>query len=99
MRVEILVSEEILGQILSDIASKRGGHILGIENVRAKFSDEIDMEKKIVRALLPLSEIVGYSKHLRMATKGEGSFVMHFSHFVRISREKQEQILEQSFFF
>jgi translation elongation factor EF-G len=53
--------------------------VIGIRNVRAKFfneddvkSNSIDEKKKCINALIPLSEMVGYTTFLRSLTKGEG---------------------------
>lgn len=42
MAVEIDLPEHNLGEILSDVSSNRGGHILGIKNVIARFPDHLD---------------------------------------------------------
>jgi translation elongation factor EF-G len=79
MNVEISVPDDVVGYILSDITGKRGGSVIGIRNVRAKFfneddvkSNSIDEKKKCINALIPLSEMVGYTTFLRSLTKGEG---------------------------
>lgn len=78
MNVEISVPDEAVGMILSDITGKRGGSVIGIKNVQAKFYDStdaksniIDEKKKCINALIPLSEMVGYTTYLRQLTKGE----------------------------
>ena len=90
MSVEISLPENIIGTVLQDITSKRGGQILGIKSIRARFSDsndtdELDDIRKCLNALIPLSEMVGYSTYLRSVSKGEAQFVMSFSHYERIS--------------
>ena len=40
MTVELSVPEEIVGDLMSDITGKRGGRVLGIKNVKARFSDD-----------------------------------------------------------
>lgn len=78
MNVEISVPDHVVGMILSDITGKRGGQVIGIRNVQAKFIDEndtsaniVDEKKKCINALIPLYEMVGYSTYLRSSTKGE----------------------------
>jgi len=46
-----------------------------------------------MNALIPLSEMVGYSTYLRKISKGEASFVMNFSHYERLSGQKQVEVL------
>jgi len=41
-----------------------------------------------LNALIPLSEMVGYSTYLRSISKGESTFVMNFSHYERLSGPK-----------
>ena len=72
MNVEISIPEHVIGDILSDITGKRNGAVIGIRNVQAKFYDEnnaadniVDEKKRCVNALIPLSEMVGYTTYLR----------------------------------
>ncbi len=68
MSVEIFVPEKFIGDILGDINSKGGK----IENVETK----VDMQ--VVKAILPLSKMFGYSTTVRSLSQGRGSFVMSF---------------------
>ena len=79
MNVEISLPDHSIGDILSDITGKRGGSVIGIRNVQAKFYDEsdsksniVDEKRRCINALIPLSEMVGYTTYLRQVTKGEG---------------------------
>jgi elongation factor G len=91
MTVEIELPEHVLGEILSDISSNRGGHILGIKSVNARFPDhldqsqDLDMSRRCLSALMPLSEMVGYTRFLRSVSKGEATFIMNFSHYEKLS--------------
>ncbi len=71
MSVEIFVPEKFIGDILGDINSKGGK----IENVETK----VDMQ--VVKAILPLSKMFGYSTTVRSLSQGRGSFVMSFLKF------------------
>ena len=42
MKVELEVPEALVGDMMSDITGKRGGHILGINNAKARFTSEPD---------------------------------------------------------
>jgi elongation factor G len=95
MNVEISLPEHCIGDILSDITGKRGGQVIGIRNIQAKFYDEsdstsniVDEKRRCINGLIPLSEMVGYTTYLRQVTKGEGNFVMNFSHYERVSGGK-----------
>lgn len=89
MSVEITLPDHIIGDVLSDISGKRGGRVLGIKSVMARFSDtgddQVDMKRKCLNALIPLSEMVGYTTYLRSISKGEAVFVMNFSHYERLA--------------
>jgi elongation factor G len=103
MAVELNVPEEIIGDIMSDITGQRGGRVLGIMNVKARFSEgedsnQIDQGRKCVFCLIPLSEMVGYNTFLRSRSKGEAFFTMSFSHYEKISGMKQAEILDNPFY-
>jgi len=57
----------------------------------------IDSAKRIIKCILPLSQIIGYSKYLRSVTKGEGKFIMAFSHFQYVGNDKQKEIMNNPF--
>lgn len=97
MKTEIEIPENALSDVLANITGQKGGKILGIHNVKAKFTEEIDIQKRIVKCLVPLSQIIGYSKYLRSITKGEGKFIMTFSHFQVLPEDKQKEVLDNPF--
>lgn len=73
MTVEIFISEALVGDVIGDLNS-RGGKIESIEH---------KMGTNVIKAIVPLSRMFGYSTSLRSATQGRGTFTMHFSHFDR----------------
>ena len=100
MSVELTVPEHLVGDLMSDISGKRGGRILGLKNVQARFTSgdddqDVDESRKGVFALIPLSEMVGYNTYLRSISKGEATFSMSFSHYERVSGMKQVEILDE----
>jgi len=74
MDVEIFVPEDFIGDVIGDLNSRRGK----IESIEHK------MGAQVIKAIVPLAEMFGYSTSLRSATQGRGTFDMHFSHFDRI---------------
>jgi len=84
MKVEVVVPEEFLGDILGQINGRRG-EILGMEarpgNAQA------------VRAMVPLAEMFGYATDLRSATQGRGVFTMEFDHYSRVPENVAKNIL------
>ncbi|MEK6256849.1 MAG: elongation factor G [Chloroflexota bacterium] len=76
MKVEVIVPEEYLGDIVGQLNSRRG-EIQGME-LRPGGAQAIS-------AMVPLAEMFGYATELRSATKGRGVFTMEFDHYARVS--------------
>jgi len=73
MDVEILIPEPFMGDVIGDLNS-RGGKIESIEP---------QMGIQVIKAVVPMANMFGYSTSLRSATQGRGTFTMQFSHFDR----------------
>jgi elongation factor G len=73
MDVEVLIPEPFMGDVIGDLSS-RGGKIGSIEP---------QMGIQVIKAVVPLARMFGYSTSLRSATQGRGTFTMQFSHFDR----------------
>ena len=71
MKAEILVPEEFMGEVISDLNSRQGK----IQNIAKKGPVQV------VTATVPLSKMFGYSTTLRSLTQGRGAFTVHFSHY------------------
>jgi elongation factor G len=84
MRVEVVVPEEFLGDVMGQINSRRG-NIQGME-VRPG-------NAQAVRALVPLAEMFGYATQLRSVTQGRGVFSMEFDHYAPIPQSVAEEIV------
>lgn len=76
MKVEVLVPEEFLGDIIAQLNARRG-EILGME-IRPGNS-------QAVSAMMPLAEMFGYATDLRSASQGRGVFTMEFDHYARVA--------------
>src|SRR5438445_628923 len=70
MKVDVVMPEEHLGDVMGDLASRRG-HILGMEGRGTSQN---------VRAHVPLAEMFGYATELRSMTSGRATYSMEFSH-------------------
>ena len=85
MRVEVVVPEEFLGDVMGQINSRRG-NIQGMEmrpgNAQA------------IRSTVPLAEMFGYATQLRSATQGRGVFSMEFDHYAPVPQSVAEEILQ-----
>ncbi|MBK7317048.1 MAG: elongation factor G [Anaerolineales bacterium] len=85
MKVEVVVPEEYLGDVMGQINSRRG-LIQGME-VRPG-------NAQAVKAMVPLAEMFGYATQLRSATQGRGVFNMEFDHYAPVSQSVAEEILK-----
>jgi elongation factor G len=83
MNVEITVPEDIMGSITGDINSRRG-RIMGME---AKGHNEI------VKAQIPLAEMLKYATELRSLTAGRGTYHMEFSHYEEVPPKAAQIII------
>ncbi|GJQ52233.1 MAG: elongation factor G [Anaerolineaceae bacterium] len=85
MKVEVVVPEEYLGDVMGQINSRRGliqGMEVRLGNAQA------------VRAMVPLAEMFGYATQLRSATQGRGVFNMEFDHYAPVAKSVAEEILK-----
>ena len=79
---EVTVPDDFMGEVMGDLSSRRG-HIAGIES-RAP--------NQVVRALVPLAHMFGYSTDLRSKTQGRASYSMEFSHYEEAPQSVVESI-------
>jgi elongation factor G len=82
MKVDVVMPEEYLGDVMGDLASRRG-HILGMEG-RGTSQD--------VRANVPLAEMFGYATELRSMTSGRATYSMEFSHYAEMPGNLAEAV-------
>ena len=88
MKVEIEIPEENTGDIVGDIASRRG-RIEGMEIIEGT-----GIQK--VRAIVPLAEMFGYATDIRSKTQGRGTFSMEFSKYEQVPANVEKEIIEKS---
>ncbi|MCA9655787.1 MAG: elongation factor G [Myxococcales bacterium] len=88
MAVEVVVPQDFTGAVVSDLNGRRG-RIMGMEPAPGS------SDAQIVRAEVPLAEMVGYATALRSATQGRASYSMHFSHNSDVSADLQASIVER----
>ncbi|MCK5794630.1 MAG: elongation factor G, partial [Anaerolineales bacterium] len=84
MKVEVIIPEEFLGDIIGQINSRRGD-VQGM--------DAHPGGTQGIRAMVPLAEMFGYTTELRSATKGRGAFTMEFDHYSKVSEELSKKIV------
>jgi elongation factor G len=85
MKVEVVVPDEYLGDVIGQLNSRRGS-IQGLE-VRPG-------NAQAVRAHVPLGEMFGYATDLRSATQGRGVSSMEFDHYAPVSQSVAQEILK-----
>ncbi|MBQ6461844.1 MAG: elongation factor G [Pseudobutyrivibrio sp.] len=83
MKVEVTMPEEYMGDVIGSLNAKRG-QIQSMDDLGGG---------KIVRALVPLAEMFGYSTELRSSTQGRGNYSMFFEKYEPVPKNVQEQII------
>jgi len=86
MNVEVRVPEEIMGDVISDLNTKRG-RIMGMDSQDGS---------QVIRAQVPLGEMFRYSVDLRSISRSRGSFRMEFSHYEPVPRELADKVIAAS---
>jgi elongation factor G len=85
MRVDVIVPDDYLGDVMGDISARRG-RIEGMEDRNGV---------KAITAKVPLSQMFGYATTLRSRTQGRGTFVMQISHFDEVPKNLMDTILKK----
>ncbi|GMG98123.1 elongation factor G [Tepidimicrobium xylanilyticum] len=83
MKVEVIVPEEYLGDVIGDINSRRGK----IEGMEPRGGVQV------VRGYVPLGEMFGYATDLRSHTQGRAVYTMQFDHYEQVPSNIAEKIL------
>jgi elongation factor G len=86
MKVEVIMPESYMGDVIGDLNSKRGR----IMEMRDRTGGN-----KVVDAEVPLGEMFGYATSLRSMTQGRGSYTMEFDHYAEVPRHVAEEIMGQ----
>ena len=82
MKVDVMMPEEYLGDVMGDVSSRRG-HILGMEGKGTSQS---------VKAHVPLAEMFGYATVLRSMTSGRATYSMEFDHYAELPAQLAEVV-------
>jgi elongation factor G len=86
MAVEVRTPEEYMGDVIGDLNSRRG-QIQAMEDISGA---------KVVRALVPLSEMFGYVGDLRSKTQGRAVYTMQFDSYAEVPRNVAEEIIKKA---
>jgi len=84
MKVEISTSEEFMGDIMSDLSQRRG-RPQGMDTKNGT---------QVVKATVPLAEMLDYAPALTSMTQGRSSFHIEFSHYDEVPKQLQQKIIE-----
>ncbi|TWI53620.1 elongation factor G [Halalkalibacter nanhaiisediminis] len=85
MRVEIVVPEEYMGDVMGDVTARRGR----VDGMEARGNAQI------VKAFVPLAEMFGYATSLRSRTQGRGTYSMFFDHYEEAPKSIAEEIIKK----
>jgi elongation factor G len=83
MKVEVLIPEESLGDVMGNINSRRGR----IEGTEMRGGSQV------VHAMVPLAEMFGYATDLRSKTQGRGQFTMQVDHYEPVPKSIAEKVV------
>ncbi len=86
MKMEVIVPDDCVGDVIGDLNAKRG-KILGVE---AKGKNQV------IKALVPLAEVLTYAPELRSLTGGRGTYSMEFSHYEEVPPHIAKDIIEEA---
>ena len=86
MKVQVIVPDEYLGNVMGDITSRRG-RPLGQESRGNALA---------IDAMVPLAEMFGYATSLRSNSQGRGTFIMTFDHYEEVPKNIAEEIIKKS---
>jgi len=86
MKVEVVVPEEYLGNVMGDLTSRRGRPI-GNESRGNALS---------IKAMVPLAEMFGYATSLRSNSQGRGTFSMFMDHYEEVPKSISEEIIKKN---
>lgn len=85
-KVEIVIPDEYLGDVMGDVTSRRGR----VDGMEARGNAQV------VRAFVPLSEMFGYATALRSNTQGRGVYTMIFDHYEEVPKSIAEEIIKKN---
>lgn len=85
MEMEVITPEDFMGDIMGDLNGRRG-RVLGMDN-RGK--------NQVVKAQVPMAEVLTYAPDLRSMTGGRGIFTLNFSHYDEVPSHIAQKIIEE----
>jgi elongation factor G len=83
MKVEVVVPEEFMGDVLGDLSARRGR----VEGLEKRGSTQI------IRSVVPLAQMFGYATDLRSRTQGRASYTMHFLRYEQAPQAVADEVI------
>jgi elongation factor G len=87
MSMEVAVPDDAMGDVIGDLNSRRG-KVLGVDSKSGGH--------EVIRAQVPMSEVLKYSPDLRSMTSGRGSFTIAFSHYEEMPAHLAERVIKEA---
>ena len=84
MKVEVVVPDEYMGDVMGDLSSRRGK----VEGMEMRGSAQI------IRCFVPLKEMFGYATNLRSLSQGRATYTMQFDHYDEVPNNIAEEIIK-----
>ena len=85
MAIEISVPDETMGDVMGDLNSRRG-RVQGMEPAGA--------EQQMIKAQVPLAEVLTYAPDLNSLTGGRGTYTMEFSHYDEVPAHMAQKVID-----
>ena len=86
VKVQVIVPDEYLGNVMGDITSRRG----------KPMGQESRGNALAIEAMVPLAEMFGYATSLRSNTQGRGNFTMTLDHYEEVPKSIAEEIIKKN---
>jgi elongation factor G len=86
MKVEVVVPEDFMGDVIGDLNSRRG-KVVGMDTKG---------HNQVIKSKVPMSEVLKYAPDLRSITSGRGEFHMEFSHYEEVPPHIAEKVIKEA---
>ncbi len=87
MTIAVTVPDEYMGDVIGDLNSRRG-KVLGAEPK--------GHGQQVIKAHVPMSEVLRYAPDLRSMTSGRGDFELEFSHYEEVPPHIAERVIKEA---
>ena len=85
MRVEVVTTEDYIGDVIGDLNSRRGQ--INTQEQRGNAT--------VITAMVPLANMFGYINNLRSSTQGRAQYTMQFSHYDKVPQNVQDEVTKK----